>query len=277
MKRYLQAGTVVFFFFIGIILIGRLNTAKPRAQTQIPTHDLTAAFDASVLYAKENRNEQNNGDEAPALTVNAALMKSALNNRIFYELNADQYWPLASLTKLMTAVIALENIPQTKTRDTLLQRMMVLSDNDAADALAETLGTEQYLALMNAKAQTLGMRQTGFSDANGLSYLNQSTVRDIDKLVTYIMIRHPKIFAVSRLKKISVDGKERANINEFANRADFMGGKTGFTDEANGNLVTIFSTASGPVTIITLGAPTKEDRFTETVLLFSWATQHFKL
>ncbi len=277
MKRYLQAGTVVFFFFIGIILIGRLNTAKPRAQTQIPTHDLIAAFDASVLYTKENRNEQNNGDEAPALTVNAALMKSALNNRIFYELNADQYWPLASLTKLMTAVIALENIPQTKTRDTLLQRMMVLSDNDAADALAETLGTEQYLALMNAKAQTLGMRQTGFSDANGLSYLNQSTVRDIDKLVTYIMIRHPKIFAVSRLKKISVDGKERANINEFANRADFMGGKTGFTDEANGNLVTIFSTASGPVTIITLGAPTKEDRFTETVLLFSWATQHFKL
>ena len=121
------------------------------------------------------------------------------------------------------------------------------------------------------------MRQTGFSDPSGLSYLNQSTAGDIDKLVTYILIRHPEIFAWSRTKTIRIGNIDRANINEFAGRPDFVGGKTGFTDEASGNLVTIFSSRTGPVTIIVLGAGAREDRFIETNILFEWATQHFKL
>jgi D-alanyl-D-alanine carboxypeptidase len=204
-------------------------------------------------------------------------MKDAAGDRIFYEMNADQRWPLASLTKLMNAVIALEHLPSSEERDNLIRRMMIISDNSAADALAEQLGMTQYINLMNAKAESLNMRQTGFSDASGLSYLNQSTVRDIDKLVTYIMVRHPEIFAWSREKTTRIGAIERANINEFVNRPDFLGGKTGFTDEANGNLVTVFQTVSGPVAIITLGSPTREDRFRETDILFSWATRHFKL
>ncbi len=254
---------------------------QPDAQTTsqknaVGTYGENSVLIADIAYPTDDETETE--DSAPqGITVSSALVKTSLGNRVFYELNADQHWPLASLTKLMNAVVALENIPQDATRDDLIRRMMVISDNGAADALAETLGTKNYIDLMNAKAQTLNMRQTGFSDASGLSYLNQSTVADIDKLVAYILIRHPEIFAFSKEKTIRIGAVERNNINEFAGRPDFLGGKTGFTDEANGNLVTVFSTPSGPITIITLGSPTREDRFIETNILFEWATRHFKL
>lgn len=274
MKRYLQAGTIVFFLIVGIWLKDYYA-----AQKITPSSTSSQQTDATFVGNPITSNVPERGEDAipPTLTVSSALMKTAAGERIFYELNTDQHWPLASLTKLMNAVIALEHIPPTKYRDLLIQRMMVISDNAAADTLADMLGREQYIQYMNEKAHALAMRQTGFSDPSGLSYLNQSTVKDIDKLVTYILIRHPHIFAWSRAKTVATANGERTNINEFALRPEFIGGKTGFTDEANGNLVTIFSTSSGPVTIITLGSPTQQDRFTETQTLFLWATQHFKL
>lgn len=276
MKRYLQAGTIAFFLFVGITLIRQPEALLTPYGKSIRVGGTDAAFVAGTVYGTNNESEVE-GNTPLGVTVNSALVKTSLDNRVFYELNTNQHWPLASLTKLMNAVVALENLPQSTTRDELVKRMMVISDNSAADALAETLGTEQYVALMNAKAQTLDMRQTGFSDASGLSYLNQSTAFDIDKLVTYILIRHPEILSWSRVKTIHIGNTDRLNINEFASRPDFLGGKTGFTDEASGNLVTVFATASGPVTIITLGSPTREDRFIETNILFEWTTQHFKL
>ena len=276
MKRYLQAGTIVFFFALGAYFMRQPDAPIARGGNTGATGGMGAALEAGMSYGIYDTEEI--GNETPqGLTINSAIVKTSLGKRIFYELNAGQHWPLASLTKLMNAVVALENIPQSGIRDNLLKRMIVISDNSAADALAETLGTEQYINLMNAKAQALNMRQTGFSDPSGLSYLNQSTVEDIDKLVTYILIRHPKILSLSREKTVRIGTVERGNINEVAGRPDFIGGKTGFTDEANGNLVTIFSTASGPLTIITLGSMTREDRFTETNILFEWATRHFKL
>lgn len=276
MKRYLQAGAVAFFLFAGIALMRGPETPKLSQGPAAGAGGMDASFTAGDAYPAGDKNSAEDG--APqGLTISSALVKESVGNRVLYELNVGQHWPLASLTKLMNAVVALENIPQSATRDSLVKRMMVISDNEAADALAETLGTEQYIALMNAKAQALNMRQTGFSDASGLSYLNQSTAGDIDKLVTYILIRHPEILAFSRAKTVRIGTAERANINKFAGRADFVGGKTGWTDEANGNLVTVFSSQSGPITVITLGSPTREDRFIETNILFEWATRHFKL
>ncbi len=276
MKRYLQAGAIAFFLFAGIALMREQGAPFISAGNSAGMGGMDAALIAGSAPSAQDETGTD-GDAPQGLTIRSALVKTSLGNRIFYELNTEQHWPLASLTKLMNAVVALENLPQDAIRDNLLRRMMVLSDNDAANALAETLGTEQYVGLMNAKAQTLNMRQTGFSDPSGLSYLNQSTAGDIDKLVTYILIRHPEIFVWSRATTIRIGNIDRANINEFAGRPDFVGGKTGFTDEASGNLVTVFSSRTGPVTIIILGAGAREDRFTETNILFEWATQHFKL
>ncbi len=278
MKRSLQA-----FFLVAAVFFSAyaVNMKKPVATRAKPLHDPVAA--SSVGENGAVSPYAGNGDDIegevplPELKINAALAKESLGSTVFFRLRPEERWPLASLTKLMTAVIALENIPYGAERDDLIRRMMVISDNGAAEALADTLGLDQWLALMNAKAKSLNMYGTGFSDASGLSYLNQSTADDVDKLARYILQKHPEIFEWSRAPSVTVGGTAMPNINEFAGRPDFLGGKTGFTDEASGNLITIWRTAHGPVTIIVLGTPDKSERFIQTEKLFAWLSQRFKL
>jgi D-alanyl-D-alanine endopeptidase (penicillin-binding protein 7) len=155
--------------------------------------------------------------------------------------------------------------------------MMIVSDNAAAEALAALGGGEAFVARMNQKARALGMADTSFSDASGLSYLNQTTVLDLDKLVAHIGETYPEIFAWSREPSVAVNGTELRNINAFTGRPDFEGGKTGFTDEANGNLISLFRTDRGTLVVIMLGAPDKQERFVQTERLHTWLSQHFKL
>ena len=278
MKPSLQAFFLVAAVFFSIYATGKKPLRETRAE---PLNDPVSA--SSVSEGGMGKPYAGNGDglpgEAPLpeLKINTALAKESLGNAVFFRLRPEERWPLASLTKLMTAVIALENVPYGTERDSLIRRMMVISDNGAAEALADTLGIGQWVALMNAKAARLTMYGTGFSDASGLSYLNQSTADDVDKLVRYILQKHPEIFEWSREPSVTVDGTAMPNINEFASNPDFLGGKTGFTDEASGNLVTIWRTAHGPVTIIVLGTPDKSERFIQTEKLFSWLLRRFRL
>lgn len=203
----------------------------------------------------------------------------------------EKRWPIASLTKLMTALVALENIPVSevititqeavqvegssgnfaagekfKLRD-LVKAMMVISSNGAAKAVAIHFGEEEFIAAMNSKAQELGMTDTTFVDSIGLSAQNQSTVNDLVRLTEYIKANKPEIFSMSMKPKDVITevktgkAKNIVNINVFAGKSDFLGGKTGSTPEAGGNLISIFKIANEARIIIVLGA---EDRFAET-------------
>ena len=200
-------------------------------------------------------------------------------------------WPIASLTKLMTAVVALDTIPTNeiitiseeaiateglsgsfsagekfKLND-LLKAMMLVSSNDAATAIAMHIGEEEFIAAMNKKAYDLGLTDTAFADPTGLSVKNQSTVIDLLRLTEYVRNFKPEILAMTKKTKDTIvevkTGKRRTvvNINTFAGRSDFLGGKTGSTPEAGGNLISVFKVAGEPKTIIVLGAI---DRFAET-------------
>lgn len=277
MKPYSQAIIFAAVLFIFILLA---NATLPHARDALL--DASVADASITVTARETLPEtstlinENSDEPMVSLKTNSALAKKTGSASIFYELNPEAHWPLASLVKLMTAVVAMEQLPETKERNALIRRMMIISDNSAAEALVNMLGSKKYIALMNEKATILKMTRTGFFDATGLSYLNQSTVRDLDALVNYIRGNHPKIFEWSREKTATIDGKRYYNINQFAGRPDFLGGKTGFTDEANGNLISIFKTREGPVTIIILGAADTKERFTQTELLLTWLSHHFK-
>lgn len=216
------------------------------------------------------------GEALPDLKMNAGLAK-IVGGDTLYTLQPEGRWAMASLTKLMTGVIALENLPAEESRNERLRRMMVISDNTAAEELADMLGIDEWVRLMNEKASRLKMADTGFADASGLSYLNQSTAYDMEKLVSYIMDRHPELLAMSKESSVVIGKTAYPNINEFAGRPDWIGGKTGFTDEANGNLVSLFATDRGPLMLIVLGAGGKTERFAETEKLLSWLQRHFKL
>jgi len=208
-----------------------------------------------------------------------------------FGLRTDKRWPIASLTKLMTALVALENIPAneaiTVTEEAvltegvsgnfaagekfklndLIKAMMLVSSNDAATVIAIHFGEADFINAMNEKAEGLGMTETDFSDPTGLSAKNQSTVIDLLRLTEYIKVAWPEILTMSRKSKDVITeiktGKRRtmANINVFAGRSDFFGGKTGSTAEAGGNLISVFKVAGELKTIIVLGA---EDKFAET-------------
>jgi D-alanyl-D-alanine carboxypeptidase len=207
------------------------------------------------------------------------------------EKKSSNRWPIASLTKLMTAAVALEKIGPEKTilisekavntegttanlavgeiyiAFDLIKATLLVSSNDAAFALAESYGTDNFVREMNQKAGELGMLQTNFFEPTGLSFLNQSTVNDLAKLVNYIYAEHQWIFSVSGQKQgIILDlktdqTKQLLNTNQFVGRPDFLGGKTGFIDESKQNLISLFNKDNRVVLIIVLGS---QDRYEET-------------
>ena len=236
---------------------------------------------------------------AEELGFAVALVKPLGDSYSLFEHNVFKQWPLASITKLMTAIVALENINPnqyiaiTKNAiaaegtmgnfspgevfilEDLVKAMIVASSNDAAEAIAEFYGRENFVKAMNAKAAQLSMFDSNFVEPAGLALSNQSTVFDIEKLVSYIYNRYPQISLFSRLKEVAITDfntgikKHLANINIFAGNPNFIGGKTGYTDEANGNLVSLFSSSrendSRPILIVVFGA---DNRFKATEILW---------
>ena len=226
------------------------------------------------------------------LGAKAVLVSDLDNDEDFIIHNINQRWSLASITKLMTAVLTLEEIGKEKEVvvsktaiategeagkletgrlykiEDLIKIMLVTSSNDAAVALAEfyAFGQKSFVKMMNKKAVDLGMVQTVFFDPVGLSPLNQSTAGDIRKLIKYIDKIHPEIFAYSRETNFG----ELKNINPFAGQPNFLGGKTGYLDEAKENLVSLFSVNEQRILVIVLGA---ENRFNQTREILDYLTQ----
>lgn len=226
----------------------------------------------------------------PALSAKTFVVKYLDYNLTVSELNPEKRWPIASLTKLMTSVIALEAIGsearvvlsekavntegaagdfkpgETFQAYDLVKAMLVASSNDAAAALTEFFGEQKFMNEMQRKANDLKMYNTTYLEPTGLSFVNQSTASDLVKLVKYIYENHPEILTVSRepaaeLKELK-SGKSRKieTVNQFAGQPDFIGGKTGYIDEAGRNLIGLFEIKGQRVLFIVLGA---EDAFAE--------------
>jgi D-alanyl-D-alanine endopeptidase (penicillin-binding protein 7) len=243
---------------------------------------------------------------SPNPSVKASLVADlSTPQQIYFSSHADLVWPIASLTKLMTAVVTLDRMPINEailvpspmfspgyvssrgsqiepgerfSRDDILHLMLLVSSNEAAEVLAGATGRSDFLLAMNKKAKEWGMADTVFEDPTGLSANNRSTVVDMQKMVSHIYREYGVIFEISRKPRYQmkelVSGADRGimSINEFAGNANFLGGKTGFTEEAIGNLISLFSYRNRPLVIIVFGTP---DRFGQTRHLFSWFINSF--
>jgi D-alanyl-D-alanine carboxypeptidase (penicillin-binding protein 5/6) len=241
---------------------------------------------------------------APFVTAHAALVADATTGDVFFNFNSNMRWPVASLTKLMTAVIAKENMDlsqsivlaesdfaqggtyltralepgSTYRGEDLLKIMLTSSSNEAAEAFARVYGRSKFLAAMNQKALEWGLTNTSFSDPSGIAAADQSTASDYKELALHVWREHPEFFAITRSPSNSVfeqsfgTNQVFLNTNTFAGRADFLGGKTGTTPEAGENLLSFFSYRSHPVIIVVFGS---DNRFAETEALFKWFTHDF--
>lgn len=256
-----------------------INGEQEDNKNQIINIENLSVEDGEILLNSCNQ-------EAPGdLTSVAVLAKYLDYNDNILGYGYDKQWPIASLTKLMTAVIALESLDQNqkvlmsehavisnngtggnfltgetfKVKD-LIRAMIIGSSNDSAVALSEALGEKDFIQKMQSKAIELNMLDTNYLDQTGLSYINQSTISDLNKLVNYVYKNHPNIFEISRQQEVQIvelkTGKTKIikSTNHFTGKSDFLGGKTGYIDEAGRNLISIFEINNQKVLIITLGA-----------------------
>jgi len=220
------------------------------------------------------------------------LAVSLSDNSVILEKNANQSYPIASITKLMSAVIAQEHIKKDQiitltekmleplghspslflglnvSAENLLKASLIQSTNDAFESLAYFLGKEKFLDLMNQKAKELGMKNTFFSDTHGLSLANRSTTADLSKLVAYVYEQHPEILHITRDNNFWLpDATGRLlkfqNVNNFYPLRQFIGGKTGYLPQAKQTLVSVFRVNEESIAIILLYSDNRQaDTFT---------------
>jgi D-alanyl-D-alanine carboxypeptidase len=218
-------------------------------------------------------------------------------NKILFEKDSNAHLPIASLTKLMTAVIVLDNYNLSDTAkvdkiadsqdpmkedvklgdimpvESFLDIMLVGSSNKAAYALSELLGEQKFVGLMNQKSKDLGLQNTFFADPTGLDAEDVSTASDLTKLAEYILKNYPKIAEISRAKELDVpEFGKITNTDELLGKIpDIICSKTGFTAEANGCLLLIVNNPKNNNYLINviLGA---DDRFSEMEKLINWSS-----
>lgn len=223
----------------------------------------------------------------PKLLAKGYLVADLDSGHIFAERYSERKLPIASLTKLMTAVVVSEQAdPQKKitVRDYMLNPygftngltagakygamqlfypLLEQSSNDAAEILSYTLGSKRTLQLMNEKTKPILMMDTKFSDAHGLSSGNVSTAKDLFYLARYIANSHPGILDITKGNEAKANTAAvflgGGNKNLFTGNANFIGGKTGYILESKYNGLFIFrlDTAKGQrrVAVILLGSP----------------------
>lgn len=225
-------------------------------------------------------------------TENKILAESYLvmdmsDNSVVMEKNIHKTYPIASITKLMNAVVASENIDLaqaiTLTKEmlkpdgyspslflglnvsakNLLKASLIQSTNDAAEALSYFVGNEKFVGLMNQKAKALEMKDTYFYDAHGLSSRNRSTVRDIFNLLRHIYEKRPEILNIGKDDNFWLPdptGKmlKFKNVNNFYSHPDFIGGKTGYLPEAKQSLASLFNINGRVFAVILLRSPNRQ-------------------
>jgi len=267
-------------------------------QEQFPIPNSTSTSDSTLISKPDIAEVQLKCDSNGYNFTNKAMMAKRIDGQIIFESNSENRWPIASITKLMTAVVALEKTDTNKEikmseeivsteglaggfktgenfkEMDLIKAMLVASSNDAAEAIAENFegGKENFIDEMQRKAAELKMFQTTYLEPTGLSFINQSTAKDLSLLISYIYSKHPEILEISRQKEIRIIDlqagkiKKILNIDKFAGQEDFIGGKTGFIDESGKNLIGVFDISGETIVTVVLGA---DNSFEETAKLKS--------
>jgi D-alanyl-D-alanine endopeptidase (penicillin-binding protein 7) len=241
------------------------------------------------------------GNVVPDVRAAAAIIYNPVTQEVLWEENAESPRSIASITKVMTAVVLLEVEPdlsreikiesadvrgsrhyyvragETMRIDDALHLTLIASDNAAAKALARTsvLGYDGFIAQMNAKARELGLDSTTYADPSGLNAGNVSSALDMARLIAYAS-NDDRISPIMRKNEYRVTTSRRVLTVHNTNRlvgseVEVQGGKTGFIRQSGYCLATLLKLPQGDqVAVVVLGARSNAGRFMETRHLFNW-------
>jgi serine-type D-Ala-D-Ala endopeptidase (penicillin-binding protein 7) len=264
-------------------------TAREMADTVLPRYKVDAS-----------------GDLVPDVRAAAAIIYNPETNEVLWESNSQDQRSIASITKVMTATVFLENNPDlsqqvtiarsdvfqastthliandTVTADDLLHLLLIASDNAAARALARVSphGSEGFVQRMNEKAVELGLQSTHYADPSGLLSDNVSSAYDMARLITNAS-GDERVASIMRTSNYTVFTARRRVIpfhstNHLLGRQDVevRAGKTGFISKAGYCLATLLRLPQGgqEVAVVVLGARSNAGRFMESRNLFNWVS-----
>jgi D-alanyl-D-alanine endopeptidase (penicillin-binding protein 7) len=246
------------------------------------------------------------GALVPDIRAAAAVVYNPATQEVLWEENGAETRSIASITKVMTAVVFLEHETDLSrtvhvepsdvvgARHTYLRRnerlrledalnlMLVASDNAAARLLARVspFGRDGFIEQMNEKARELGLTQTHYADPSGLLQENLSSARDMARLIAYAasderiasVMRKTDHFLTTSRRSFSVHTTNRLVGSDI----DVLGGKTGFIRSSGYCLATLLRLpqSNEEVAVVVLGARSNAGRFWETRHLFNWISSN---
>ena len=209
------------------------------------------------------------------ITAEAYLMGNLNDGKIYIENNINQVFPIASLSKLFTALVVVHSIDEEEdnknkiiitksilntygeaghlkegdkfTARELLYPLLLESSNDAAEAIAQSFGYEKFIEIMNSLALEIGMNRTSFQGASGLNPSNISNIKDLFTLSKYLFNNEKGLLEMTKQKEINLASSTDhssyifTSINPFVDYKPFIGGKTGRTEEAKESMISLFN------------------------------------
>lgn len=313
--RFLAILITATFGFGPASVLAQSSAKAPAAKK--PTATAPAAKKPSKSFASKPSHQSVGSrlglrDELTQIALNssAVIVVDQASGDVLLEKNPDVALPIASITKVMTAIVVLEaNLPLDEvititkqdaslqkynrsrlhvgariTRDDLLHLALMSSDNRAAHALGRTYpgGLSAFVKAMNAKAEELGMTQSQFVEPTGLSSNNQSTPRDLSRLVNaahdFQLIRDYSTDARA-VVRVGKKPQEFRNTNALARAGEWDLGlsKTGFIRDAGRCLVMQATIDDKDVIIVMLDAEASAKRLRDAERIRQWIETEQKI
>ncbi len=253
--------TSFIFDNLGYVKSFQLENIKAGVVESIAGKNSTQETETKAKYFYVNKD----ADIGPNLSARAYVVGDLNTGEVILAKNQDKRFPIASTSKLMTALVATEITDsegtaqiskhalategkngglhvgeKIKTTD-LIYPLLLESSNDAAEILAEHFGRESFIQKMNQEAQNLKMSETSYEDPSGLSENNQSTASDMFRLAGYLNKQKPDLLQITTKRSFNNKKHNWSNISQFLHEDGYMGGKSGFTDEAKQTVVSLFN------------------------------------
>lgn len=297
------------FFSIGMLvkLPDAVNLVQTQVEAQnIPSNKIIAWGESppQVEIIKPIPSPQNQGFPPPVIYASAVVVKDLASNVLLFGQAENQKVPIASTTKIMTALVASEHFKPNEilvvpeniltisgssmglkpkeelTFRSLLYGMLLNSGNDAAYTIAQNYpgGLSVFVEAMNNKAINLGLGNTHFTNPAGFDNSNHfSSAEDLAKIAS-LVIENSQLSRIVSTKETSVASIDKTiihslkNLNKLLDEPGVLGIKTGTTPAAKENLVGLVERDGHKILTVVLGS---DDRFGETEKLLDWTYSNF--
>jgi len=311
LSKLILASTLLQIFPVDIHDVERLTNPKNSRSASLYT--FFSLPDAKLPKSSDAAPKKMNPNSLGVITsAESAIVVDRRTKQILFQKNIETPRSIGSITKLMTAFVFLSTNPDLSasaaltsadyraggvqhlsfgdvvTVKDLLYASLISSDNSATASLMRLsgLGQEAFMQKMNATAKSMGMDQTHFEDATGLSPRNESVVSDLVKLLDVIaqndIIReataHETYVITGASEKTYEISSTDQLLKSFVNKAPYsiVAGKTGYLPEAGYCLGTVLSyDGAGDVIVVVLGSETNADRFQDIKSLVVWSYKTF--